>query len=238
MRLFLAACVMTLLFVSVSHADIYRTVDKNGVVCYTDISFNKSDERVIKSQDASPALREEGKEGLKKKEFHGIVKEKAAKYAMDPSLIHAVIKAESNGNPYALSRKGAKGLMQLMPTTANDLQVRDPFDPEENIDGGTRYLKYLIEKFGGDLTLALAAYNAGPRTVEKSGSVPRISETRQYIRRVLSLYGGKTSYSLSPSSLAASPKERRETIYKVLNEDGTILFTNSPLSLSRKNPRF
>ena len=83
------------------------------------------------------------------------------------------------------------GLMQLMPSTANDMNVGNPFNPEENIEGGTRYLRYLIEKFNGNLTLAMAAYNSGPKTVERYGNVPPISETRQYVNRVFALYNGK-----------------------------------------------
>jgi hypothetical protein len=241
MRVFLGALSVFLFFVvaTATRADIYRTVDENGVVCYTDVSFSKADERVMKTPSGPAPQKQAAGQEPAKKEFHGIVKEKAAKYEMDPSLIHAVIKAESNGNPYAVSRKGAKGLMQLMPTTANDLQVRNPFDPEENIDGGTRYLKYLIEKFNGDLTLALAAYNAGPKTVEKTGTVPSITETRQYVKRVLSLYGGSTHHpvsNLASAAFSSLPKERQEPIYKVQTEDGSVLFTNLPVS--KKNPRF
>ncbi|HYA26696.1 MAG TPA: lytic transglycosylase domain-containing protein, partial [Thermodesulfovibrionales bacterium] len=129
---------------------------------------------------------------------------------------------------------GAMGLMQLMPTTANDLDVRNPFDPEENIDGGSRYLKYLIEKFKGDLTLALAAYNAGPKAVEKAGSVPQITETKHYVKKVLSLYNGKTLLPLSPG--VTSIVSKSEAIYKISADDGSILFTNSPAY--RSNPRF
>ena len=232
MRPILGAFVIILMCSSASVADIFKSVDENGVVCYTDTPVNRGSERVMRGQEAEPVQRRTVSAEPARKELQNIVHDKAAKYEMDPSLIHAVIKAESNGNPFAVSRKGAKGLMQLMPTTASDLQVRDPFDPEENIDGGTRYLKYLIEKFNGDLTLALAAYNAGPKTVEKSGAVPRISETQEYVRRVLSLYNGKLFY---PGSSSSSSKERPEQIYKVITEDGVILFTNSPLS--KRSPR-
>ena len=163
-------------------------------------------------------------------DYHSIVHEKAANYDLDPSLIKAVIKTESNWNNRAVSRAGAKGLMQLMPGTAMDMNVRNPFDPEENIEGGTKYLKFLLEKFNGDLTLALAAYNAGPKTVEKFGYVPPITETRQYVKKVLSLYNGKTTYSTKVNY----NDKKSEAIYKITMDDGTVLFTNS--SLFVKNP--
>jgi soluble lytic murein transglycosylase-like protein len=101
------------------------------------------------------------------------------------ALVKAVIKAESAFNPRAVSRKGAQGLMQLMPDTARELQVYDPFDPYDNLQGGVRYLRRMLDTFGGDVTLALAAYNAGPGLVQRSNAVPPYPETRTYIRRVL-----------------------------------------------------
>ena len=218
-------------------ADIYRYVDENGVVCYTDAPLNRKAERVVKS-DLSTARGSGEAMSLQQRDFHTIVQDKANKYDLDPSLVHAVIKTESNGNPRAVSRKGAMGLMQLMPTTASDMDVRNPFDPEENIDGGSKYLRYLIERFGGDLTLALAAYNAGPKTVEKTRSVPQIPETKQYVKRVLSLYNGKTVLPVSASFVqpAAPAAPKTEPIYRIMTEDGTVLFTNSPFY--KKNPRF
>jgi hypothetical protein len=232
MKQVISALILVLVGAVVSQADVYRYEDDNGVVCYTDAPFNKKAERVIKTDIAEPARVSQNIST--RNDFHGIVHEKANKYEIDPSLVHAVIKTESNGNPRAISRKGAMGLMQLMPTTAQDLEVRNPFDPEENIEGGTRYLKYLIERFRGDLTLALAAYNAGPKTVEKTGSVPHIPETKEYVRRVLSLYNGRTFYPASSTGLSVAPKQ--EPIYKILTDDGTVLFTNTPFY--KKSPRF
>ena len=108
---------------------------------------------------------------------------------MDSDLVKAVIKAESNFNHQAVSRKGARGLMQLMPATASSLQVHDSFHPEKNIDGGVRYLRYLLNVFRGDLSLALAAYNAGEKAVAKyNNSIPPYQETQHYVRRVLSYF--------------------------------------------------
>ncbi len=120
------------------------------------------------------------------------------------------------------------GLMQLMPSTANDMNVSNPFNPAENIEGGTKYLKYLLGKFNGDLTLALAAYNAGPKAVEKYKSVPPISETKQYVKRVFSFYKGKRSFDVTDAVKEVLPKQI--PIYRVVLDDGTILFTNSPLA--------
>ena len=110
----------------------------------------------------------------------------ATEHGIDPLLIKAIIKAESNFDPTAVSPKGAQGLMQLMPATARDLQVADPFDPQDNITGGTKYLRSLLDSFGWDIELSLAAYNAGPGRVK--GRIPNIVETKMYIAKVLDNY--------------------------------------------------
>lgn len=117
----------------------------------------------------------------------------AARNGVDPNLVRAIIKVESNFNPKAVSRKGAMGLMQLMPSTARSLNVDDPFDPQQNIDGGVRHFRSLMDTFNGDLELSLAAYNAGATAVQKSGGVPRYTETQDYVRRITDIYGSTTS---------------------------------------------
>ena len=114
----------------------------------------------------------------------------AARHNVDPNLVRSVVKVESNFNPNAVSRKGAMGLMQLMPSTARSLKVSNPFDPAQNVDAGVRHLKRLLESYGGDVRLSLAAYNAGSSAVARSAGVPRIRETQNYVRRITDLYTG------------------------------------------------
>ncbi|HPH96748.1 MAG TPA: lytic transglycosylase domain-containing protein [Anaerolineaceae bacterium] len=120
--------------------------------------------------------------------FAEIIREKAAKYNVDPALVQAVIKAESNFNPDVVSSAGAQGLMQLMPGTARSLGVTNAFDPEQNIEGGVKFLRQLLDRFGGNTTLAVAAYNAGPGAVSKYDGIPPYQETQTYVRRVLGYY--------------------------------------------------
>jgi len=118
-------------------------------------------------------------------DFDPIIKKAADKYNIPERLIKSIIKQESNFNPYAVSRKGAKGLMQIMPETAKLLGIKDVFNPEENIEGGVKYLRMMLDRFGGDLVKALAAYNAGPEAVEKYNGMPDYTETKNYIRNIL-----------------------------------------------------
>jgi soluble lytic murein transglycosylase-like protein len=111
----------------------------------------------------------------------------AARHNVDPNLVRAVVKVESNFNSNAVSRKGAMGLMQLMPSTARSLNVKNPFDPEQNVDAGVRHLKQLLENYGGDVNLTLAAYNAGSGAVARSAGIPRYAETQNYVRRITNL---------------------------------------------------
>jgi soluble lytic murein transglycosylase-like protein len=124
------------------------------------------------------------------KDVDAAIEQAAARHNVDPNLVRSVIKVESNFNPNAVSRKGAMGLMQLMPQTARSLNVNNPFDPEQNVDAGVRHLKKLLESYGGDVRLTLAAYNAGSGAVARSAGVPRFSETQNYVKRITNLYYG------------------------------------------------
>lgn len=145
--------------------------------------------------------------------------------ALAPRLVKAVIQVESGFNPRARSRKGAMGLMQLMPATAKAYAVSDPYDPEQNVSAGTKYLKRLIDSTGG-LELGLAAYNAGPGAVERFGGVPPYPETRGYVEKVMRLYQGDSGYSLAGSDLV---RPGRKT-YLHRDASGRLVLTTSPPS--------
>lgn len=134
-----------------------------------------------------------------------IIDRHSAAQNLDPRLVRALIQAESGYNPRALSNKGAIGLMQLMPATATSLRVSDPWNIEENLRGGTTYLRKLLDRFAGSLELAVAAYNAGPRAVERHGGVPPYRETRAYVRRVIGLYRGA---SVAPQARITTSSRR------------------------------
>jgi soluble lytic murein transglycosylase-like protein len=118
-------------------------------------------------------------------DYSDLIRKSAAKFKVDPQLVRRVIEVESGFNAQSVSKKGAVGLMQLMPETARELGVTDPYDPAQNIEGGTRYLSMLLEKNGGDLSRALASYNAGPGAVRQYGGIPPFKETQQFVQRVL-----------------------------------------------------
>jgi soluble lytic murein transglycosylase len=129
--------------------------------------------------------------------FNPFIQAAAKQYRLDPDLIRAIIKVESDFNPYAVSKKGAMGLMQLMPDTAQEMDVVSSFEPSDNIRGGSRYLRKLVDLFDGDLRLVLAAYNAGPNRVLAHNRIPRIAETEKYVKRVLREYGNNQKNRLA-----------------------------------------
>jgi soluble lytic murein transglycosylase-like protein len=163
--------------------------------------------------------------------FQETVDRIAGRHGLPPELLHSVIQVESNYNPYAVSSKGALGIMQLIPATARRFGVSDVFDPAENMEGGARYLQYLLALFNGDYPLALAAYNAGENAVAKYGAVPPYPETRTYLKLV-----AKRLEEAQKAS-AAKVKERKEAkpaepkpdgnhVYEVIGVDGTVRYVS------------
>ncbi len=171
-------------------AQIYTFVDRDGVVHFSNVP---NDSR-YKPMGAG-AGRSRGCKIIGPTQCASHIRAAARRYGVDPCLVKAVIKTESNFNCLAVSCKGAQGLMQLMPDTSRDMRVKNPFNPKENILGGTRYLRKLLDIFDGDLKLALAAYNSGPQRVRQLGRIPRISETMNYVDRVLRHYRQYKNYS-------------------------------------------
>lgn len=173
----------------ISSADIYKYEDSEGVVHFTDAPTDRRFKIFMRDIQKDRRLRTNfGLSRISRNpaEFDQIINSCAAEYGVDNALVKAVIHAESGYNPNAVSSKGAAGLMQLMPATAHDLKVTDSFNPSDNIRGGVRYLRFLLDTFKGNVTLALAAYNAGLGNVAKHGGVPPYEETRNYVSKVLS----------------------------------------------------
>jgi len=176
-----------LLWPVVSGADIYRYVDREGVIHYS--NTQPDGKFTLYLREGPKAAPRSQASGLPESGWMtGYVDRVSRANDLPPALVHAIIKAESNGQRKAVSRKGAKGVMQLMPFTSKRMRVADPFDPIENIEGGIKYIKELLVAFEGDLTNTIAAYNAGPAAVRKYGGVPPYQETRLYVRRVMNLY--------------------------------------------------
>jgi len=160
--------------------DIYRYVDKNGVIHFTNVKTDGRYMLYLRASRKAPSVYI--------KDYEATILEASKRFEVELHLIKAVIKAESNFDHEAVSPKGAKGLMQLMPRTAEDMEVGDVLNPEENILGGTRYLSVLLKRFKNDKVLALAAYNAGPDTVESYKGIPPFPETRAFVKRVMAYY--------------------------------------------------
>jgi hypothetical protein len=213
-----ALAVIVLLAVPAS-AETYRFVEPDGTVHFTNAPTDPQYQRMgftgtergwlqLPGPDLAPYARE--------------IREAAERHGVEEGLIRAVIRVESGFNSRAVSPKGARGLMQLMPGTASMLGVRDSFDPRQNIDGGVRHLRGLIDRFGSDLKLALAAYNAGEQAVMNHGGVPPYRETRDYVTRILGLFAPV------PSPPSAPPAPEPQHTYRTEAPDGTITYTNIP----------
>jgi len=168
---------LTSLFVVIppADADIYRYVDASGRVHFTDTPTHGRYDMYMKEKTPVKASN---------RSYLDIIRRHATSYQLEEALVKAVIKVESDYQPRVVSRKGAQGLMQLIPETAKDLKVSNPFDPYENIRGGSEYLRMMLDLFNNDVELALAAYNSGPSTVKRYGGIPPYDETQKYVKKV------------------------------------------------------
>lgn len=166
---------------STAEATVAAYMDVQGKLHYVRDKSNRTNRKI-----AINRLVPRSKNDSSPQTINAFIQTAATEHGIDPLLIKAIIKAESNFDPTAVSPKGAQGLMQLMPATAKDLQVADPFDPQDNITGGTKYLRSLLDNYEWDVALSLAAYNAGPGNVKDA--IPNISETRTYVAKVLKNY--------------------------------------------------
>ncbi len=194
--------------VAPARGEVYQFMDAQGVVHFTNVP---TDPRYRRLQNPAAMI------PVQPGEIHQTILSASRRYRVDPALVKAVIKVESDFDPRAVSSAGAMGLMQLMPATASTLEIQNPFNPTENISGGVKHLSSLLSRFNGDLTLALAAYHAGATRVESYGQVPPIEKTHQYIRKVMAAY--KTYRGKEPS---------RKSVYKVFSPNGHVIYTNVP----------
>ncbi len=175
--------------------DIYKYVDPEGVIHITNVPTDSNVPYILVMKEKRVVIEIKGPIT----DYEDLIVNASERYRVDPALVKAVIKAESNFNHRAVSPVGARGLMQLMPATAAKLQVEDSFHPENNIDGGVRYLRYLMNLFNGNLPLVLAAYNAGENTVLRyNNRIPPYEETRTYVRRVLDYFDKYSSAKRLP----------------------------------------
>ena len=165
--------------VPVVQADIYLFIDSQGVLHFTNAPT---------SSQYTLYIKERPKPATVTKKYDGIIQEASNTFGLSFSLLKAMIKVESNFDSRAISKKGALGLMQIMPQNLQAFNIREPYDPKDNIMGGARYFKSLMERFEGKLPLALAAYNAGPTIVDKYRNIPPIKETQDYVKKVMKYF--------------------------------------------------
>lgn len=223
LTLLLVVSVVGTVLSGTADAGTFSFVDEAGGVHYT----NVPDSRYHRIPDGiEPA---NGVEARPSRHFlwrfAEAIRATATRYGVDHRLVEAVIVVESGGNPRAVSPKGATGLMQLMPYRAAELGVRNAFDPHQNLEGGVRHLRDLLERFDGDVTLALAAYNAGEEAVRSYRGVPPYRETQDYVRKIRGLYRSPT---LPVDSGRPPPRPEPTQVYELVEADGTIVYTNLP----------
>jgi soluble lytic murein transglycosylase-like protein len=219
-HLFAFFCIAAVVSISVRDLPgqgFYSYIDENGVQVFTNIP-------PVQIEDSSDSISPEKNipESSNSHAYDSIINKYASYYQLDPSLIQSIIATESGFNPNAVSSKGARGLMQLMPETANRLGVKDSFDPEQNIHAGIRHLRSLMDTFNNNLDLSLAAYNAGENLVLRLGRIPSYKETIDYVQSVISRYRERLANTLDPID---SPNS---LTFRYFDDAGVLHVTNIP----------
>jgi soluble lytic murein transglycosylase-like protein len=227
MRVLIAAVAFLLISPAMA-GSLYRYVDESGRVVFSNVGADRTPKKATpprQSKSSTAAAPESA--ALAPEDLYGPLIEDAAKrHGVDSALVKAIIKVESNFDPAAVSYKGCKGLMQLHPETATRFGVTDIFDPTQNIEGGTKFLRFLLDYFKNDVTLAVAAYNAGENAVARFRGVPPYRETRDYVRKIAALYTAPETPTVT-AAVEEQPQISRK-IYRVVQPDGSVLFTNTP----------
>jgi soluble lytic murein transglycosylase-like protein len=207
---------------------LYAYLDENGARVFTNIAPTSA-VTDLKITGALPApapapTPEPAPTNSKSEAYNSIIEKYASDYNLDASLIKSIIATESGFNPKAISPKGARGLMQLMPATAERLGVSNSFDPEQNIQGGVKHLRALMDSFNDDISLSLAAYNAGENRVQRLGKIPPIKETQNYVQSVTKLY----QKSKSEPKPQAVEEVKQPSLFRFIDESGVLQVTNIP----------
>jgi soluble lytic murein transglycosylase-like protein len=205
---------------------IYRYVDESGRVVLTNLGAERTP--APGSLVEAAALRPKNAVFARQELYRPFIEESAQRHRVSPELVQAIIKVESNFNPDAVSHKNCKGLMQLLPATARRFGVADIFDPSQNIEGGVKYLRFLLDLFKNDLSLVLAAYNAGENAVTRHQGIPPYRETQDYVKKVSALCQDAEVAKGDVMAQADEPRPINRKIYRVVQSNGRILFTNTP----------
>ena len=205
---------------------LYSYVDESGIRVFSNIAPTSPvfDLKIIGEVPAEASAPASEPSDNKSASYDDIIEKYANNYHLDPTLIRSIIATESGFNPEAVSSKGARGLMQLMPATAKQLGIENSFDPEQNIQGGVKHFRSLMDNFNQDVYLSLAAYNAGENLVQRLGRVPNIKETENYVKLVTDLYIESKSEEIEQEK--KQQQEQAPTIYRYTDESGVLNLTN------------
>jgi soluble lytic murein transglycosylase-like protein len=205
---------------------LYSYLDENGVRVFTNIAptATVTDLKITGAVPAPPPTPAPAASNSKSEAYDSIIEKYSGDYNLDPSLIKSIIATESAFNPKAISSKGARGLMQLMPATAARLGVSNSFDPEQNIQGGVKHFRSLMDSFNEDISLSLAAYNAGENRVQRLGKIPPIKETQNYVQSVTKLY----EKSKGEPKQQVQEEVKLPMFFRFIDESGVLQVTNIP----------